>query len=454
MSFFKTIDAIQPLILKYRENKYPFILNDSIKCIYCSQILISAYQTSCGCRYCKKCLDEHRGKSTTKCLCGESENLEQSMPDNAVNREIANMKVSCLCKSAGCKYEDSLKNMYNHQEECEFQSVACPECKKLVTKSLLDAHLEKNCPMRKATCEYCQKSMKLDILKKTHLNADDKDLCEKFITFCPNKCGELNKVTLRDHLLVCKNKPTACPFSHFGCNWLLTPLNSMQHLQEEILNHSTSLIHHFKEFDAMKVSLDNLYKEHKSLKEKNDKLIQEVSSLKREIDRSPRSSSRSTTNVEKIIVNRNGTYIWKIEEFSIKKNKAMNGDKLSVTSEPFYTSEFGYKMSMKIYPAGDGVGKGLYLSVFFTLMKGDYDNMLQWPFKNKVTLTIIDQKDKTNHYSDTFKPDPKSTCYQQPVEEYNIASGSPKFILFEQLNDKYIKKDTIFLKIDVLLGNL
>ena len=40
---------------------------------------------------------------------------------------------------------------------------------------------------------------------------------------------------------------------------------------------------------------------------------------------------------------------------------------------------------------GDGSGKGTHLSFFLTVMKGEYDALLQWPFKQTVTLMLLDQ---------------------------------------------------------------
>ena len=79
-----------------------------------------------------------------------------------------------------------------------------------------------------------------------------------------------------------------------------------------------------------------------------------------------------------------GTLIWKIKEFNRRKRDADNGKTLSLYSQPFYTSRFGYKMCARIYLNGDGIGKGTHVSLFFVVMKGDYDALLTWPFGQKV----------------------------------------------------------------------
>lgn len=67
--------------------------------------------------------------------------------------------------------------------------------------------------------------------------------------------------------------------------------------------------------------------------------------------------------------NYNGVLIWKIGEYWQRKEQAINGQILSLYSQPFYTSRYGYKMCARVYLNGDGVGKGKYISLFFVIMQ-------------------------------------------------------------------------------------
>ena len=53
----------------------------------------------------------------------------------------------------------------------------------------------------------------------------------------------------------------------------------------------------------------------------------------------------------------NGILIWKIPDYARRKREAINGRTLSLYSQPFYTSKYGYKMCARIYLNGDGMGK-------------------------------------------------------------------------------------------------
>ena len=84
-------------------------------------------------------------------------------------------------------------------------------------------------------------------------------------------------------------------------------------------------------------------------------------------------------------------------------------------------------------------------------MWSQYDALLTWPFKQKVTFMLLDQGSAGEHVVDAFTPDPNSSSFKRPVSEMNIASGCPLFVPLTLLesNRSYIKDDTIFVKIVV-----
>ena len=146
----------------------------------------------------------------------------------------------------------------------------------------------------------------------------------------------------------------------------------------------------------------------------------------------------------------NGLFVWKIPEIRRRRREAIDGRVLSLYSPPFYTGRHGYKMCARVYLNGDGLGKGTHLSFFFVLMQGPFDALLTWPFKQKVTLSLINQSGK-KHVTDSFHPDPHSSSFQRPgIEDMNVASGCPMFIGIEHLlKGGFVKDDTMFLKIVV-----
>uniref|UniRef100_H2YYB2 MATH domain-containing protein n=1 Tax=Ciona savignyi TaxID=51511 RepID=H2YYB2_CIOSA len=148
--------------------------------------------------------------------------------------------------------------------------------------------------------------------------------------------------------------------------------------------------------------------------------------------------------------NYTGVMTWIIQNYQRHKREAESGRVLSIYSQPFYTSRYGYKMCARIYPNGDGMGKGTHMSLFFVVMKGEYDALLPWPFRQKVTLMLLDQGVDRRHLSDTFRPDPTSSSFKQPTSDMNIASGCPLFVAHSVIKgSSYVKEDTIYIRIHV-----
>ena len=147
--------------------------------------------------------------------------------------------------------------------------------------------------------------------------------------------------------------------------------------------------------------------------------------------------------------NADGILIWKITEIGRRRRDAVSGKTLSIYSQPFYTSPNGYKMCAKLYLNGDEMGRRSHLSLFFVIMRGKYDSVLPWPFKQMVTLILIDQGGR-RHISHTFMPDPSSSSFKRPRSEMNIASGCSLFVSLSTLDGGgYITDDTLFIKMIV-----
>jgi len=142
----------------------------------------------------------------------------------------------------------------------------------------------------------------------------------------------------------------------------------------------------------------------------------------------------------------NGAFIWRIPEVRRKTQDAVIGHITSIYSPPFYTGRNGYKMCIRAYLNGDGSGKGTHLSIFFVLMKGEYDALLKWPFEAKISLVLVDQDHKKNLIH-SFKPDPYSSSFQRPKIDMNVASGCPKLADLSILgNPSYVKDDVMYIK--------
>ena len=151
----------------------------------------------------------------------------------------------------------------------------------------------------------------------------------------------------------------------------------------------------------------------------------------------------------------NGTMIWKIPDLRRRYRDAVERKTISLYSPPFYTGPHSYKVCIRLYLNGDGIGKGTHVSLFFFLMCSEHDNLLTWPFKQSVRFTILHQKDSSKSITEAFVPDPKSDSFKKPQKDMNVASGFPKFARQSVLQDEGFNRDNVlFIKCQVDLSGL
>ena len=106
-------------------------------------------------------------------------------------------------------------------------------------------------------------------------------------------------------------------------------------------------------------------------------------------------------------------------------------------------------MRLRAYLNGDGNARSTHMSLFFVLMRGEYDAILKFPFTYKVTFCLYDQTPAKKHIIDSFRPDAKSNSFQRPRSDMNIASGIPKFCalaVLAQENNPFVQNDTMFIR--------
>ena len=177
-----------------------------------------------------------------------------------------------------------------------------------------------------------------------------------------------------------------------------------------------------------------------------DELEQKVQTMEKELEELEDKLEKER------IVSTDGTLTWRIDNVSQVMADAQSERKTSILSAPFYSSPTGYKMAARLYLNGDGSGKRTHVSLFFVLMKGEFDALLPWPFNHKVTFTLLTQLNTGTNHHDSFRPDIKSNSFQRPVTEMNVASGIPKFLqlpLLMQDGNPYIVNDTMFVRVIV-----
>ncbi|KAL4219122.1 Tnf receptor-associated factor 2 [Mactra antiquata] len=389
--------------------------------------------------------------------------------------------------------------------------MACNACGQLILYSNMANHVENECPKMTTVCEICGRQG----IVREELEAHQQTMeCQAGEIECPVGCGLIPRKNFHDHFnqkrhslwLIQKldelSQVRAASNNEVDVHQLQSKIlefdGSLRNLREEFsrlpLNSSgnegnslngvlpqireiiegelstlsdsidvktgtfegiASALH--RELEKTITAVEKLEQHRIDTEQKIERVHTKLASLERTVALKEMNMAELELRAQSMeAVSYDGTFMWRVSEFSKKHQDAVSGRTISIYSSPFYSSRRGYKMCARLYPNGDGMGKGSHLSLFFVVMRGNYDALLQWPFTRRVTFCIVNQSGG-EHVIDSFRPDPQSSSFKRPTSDMNIASGCPLFIRLEMLNNPnngFLKDDTMFLKISVDVSEL
>ena len=116
-------------------------------------------------------------------------------------------------------------------------------------------------------------------------------------------------------------------------------------------------------------------------------------------------------------------------------------------SPPFYTHLGGYMMCLKVYANGQGDGKDTHVTVAVCLMRGEFDDLLKWPFRGDVTIKL--KKTDLPHYQKIIplNNDTPNGCVYKPKER-NTGRGYGQYISHVDLYaGGYLKDDKLVFRV-------
>ena len=200
--------------------------------------------------------------------------------------------------------------------------------------------------------------------------------------------------------------------------------SSKSKLQTLVLGSGRKLKRYLKELKSRSGKMDALHVEDlkskiSNIQDKNQDLTKSVADM----DLKVQLQENKTLN---------GELIWKIDKIDFRMNQARSGEAVVLHSAPCYTKQYEYKYCTRLYLQGDGMGRSTHVSLFFVVMKSEYDQLLTWPMQKRITFELINPVNEAESVSERFVSDTRSPTFQRPTRNMNIASGCPMFISIER----------------------
>ena len=138
-----------------------------------------------------------------------------------------------------------------------------------------------------------------------------------------------------------------------------------------------------------------------------------------------------------------------IEQFRMNKE-----NEAELYTDPFYTAQGGYKMTIRVDPNGVASRKGTHISAFICLMKGENDHNLPFPFNGIFTIKLLNWKQDKGHAvkSIAFDETISFECRQQVTTGQRNAGQGCDFLshtkLMEESSDhQYLYEDKLCFQI-------
>ena len=143
--------------------------------------------------------------------------------------------------------------------------------------------------------------------------------------------------------------------------------------------------------------------------------------------------------------------------YNYNEHKRVGDQWLSV---PFYSTTNGYKLQLCITANGWDSGKDTHLSVGLRLMKGEYDETLNWPLNSEITIQLLNWREDKGHVETIVQHYNVSIANRTRVMDGETAASGmtvPQVIPHMELpynadnNTEYLHNDTLCFRVSKVI---
>ena len=298
----------------------------------------------------------------------------------------------------GCEWVGTVCTLEEHVATCGFTLVPClKQCKddsdavKHYMRKDLEKHLRNDCRNRAHRCEYCGE-------KGTHATITEvhDETCDMKIVPCPIAGCDKNmqRQEIEEHVYTeCPHTLIPCKYKGIGCDTELKRGDMAAHEQDD--------------------------KPHLHM------ALETVTTLQ--------------AGLERLNMLENNP-IFVLSDY--KKKKESN---TTFQFPSFYTHRNGYHMALMVANVHN-----THVSVYINLLKGEYDDRLEWPCIGKATITLLNQLEDKNHltvglYLDALCVESKIHFGKELIKHSELTQSA---------NTQYLKDDTLYFRLSVEVANL
>ena len=319
----------------------------SLECTICLLTLRDPHIISCcGNEFCQVCIERMKRDDKPCPLCNE-QNFTTMLHKKLV-REVNALVIRCPQKELGCEWEGELGQVQRHlnpgagvssAEGCEFLTVECAyHCGAQLQRRLIQEHEMEACPKRPIEMQVASLMKKFEgvVIENRVLK---QELNEGLVQV-KQELGDLKQVHRQqgEELREAKEE-----------NKLLWRANENLQRVCDVLK---------AEQKRIEANIDDIQKRKILALEKKCTSLQAASM--------PLPVPPFYVLLTNFDHRRENNHLFK--------------------SEPFYSHVGGYKMAVLIRPNGFSIRQGTHVSLHVSLLPGEFDDQLHWPFNGKVTI--------------------------------------------------------------------
>ena len=368
--------------------------------------------------FCKECI--HRIKAANQACPTCNDKDFTLFPNKGLQQSLYDFRVYCPHKSKGCGWTGELREVDNHLNSDPPADESLQGCPFTLIK----------CPLG---CVSCVEGMSRKNYK-SHIN-------DKLLSFVMGQAAVVKSVEQENIQLKAR---------------LVDIEGDKQYLEQRVMDLEKEMKGQLSSSEGDKLYLEQQVAELVTTASQLIKKFQELEVKNRELENAmkmklpavvsnPQPGQFSSNQQRVTYVT--GPYKPSGAQFTMTDFEEYKKDNDMWWSSHFYTHPNGYRMCLRVHANGLGSSKGIHLSVFLCLMRGEFDDQLKWPFKGSVTIKLMNQEEDKDHIVQTakYQKSLSEEYFTRVMEEERSSKvwGIFNFLPLTKLKPKYLKNDCI-----------